>query len=187
MRTRRLSTRIQSDKSDGDSAYKRALRRALKLLAYRSRSRYEIISDLLDRGFSPHIVDRVVIELSDGDWLDDNKLARDIVIQCQRANKGRSRIYAEMRKRGIERELAEENLRDHFDPLKENEAASSLLAKNLAVCPHPPMEADIERAARRLSSRGFSPAAVANALDEIVHGSVTGMEQGFLDTDSKLS
>jgi regulatory protein len=156
----------------------------LKLIAYRSRSRYEIIEDLRGKGFSPHIADRAAAELSERGWLDDDKLARDTVIQCQRANKGWSRIYAELRKRGIERELAEDNLCEYFDTGKENEAARRLLQKNLAACGSPPSESDIERAARRLSSRGFSPSAVANALHEVLHGSVTREEQGFLDTDS---
>jgi SOS response regulatory protein OraA/RecX len=130
-------------------------------------------------GFTPHIVETAVAELSERGWLDDGGLARDTVIQCQRANKGRSRVYAELRKRGIERELAEDSMCEYFDCEKENEAARQLFSKSIAACAYPPTDADIERAARRLSSRGFSPSAVANALHEAVHGSAIAGEQGF--------
>jgi regulatory protein len=119
---------------------------------------------LRNKGFSLQVVEGVVEELEERGLLEDACLARDMVMNGQRANKSRSRIYADLRKRGIDRDIAEESLQSCFDPEKEREAATCLLQKSLYTSSSPPTEADIERAARRLSGRGFSPSAVLNAL-----------------------
>lgn len=157
------------------------------MLARRSRSRQEIAIDLDGKGFTSQTIEDVIGELLERGWLDDEKLAGDIILGCQRANKGWSRIYADLSKRRIDRELIEESLSKYFDPEKECATAKYLVQKNLATCPSPPEKADIERAARRVSGRGFSPPSVASALDELVRGDTTGRKQGFLDTDSQLS
>ena len=157
------------------------------MLAYRSRSLREIASDLAAKGFSAETIEEVTDELELKGLLDDEKLAQDIVLGGQKSDRGRSRIYADLRKRGIDRELAEESLEIHFDPEKECESAKYLVRRNLVSCRPPVSEDDIERAARRVSTRGFSPAAVASALHEIAGDEATGREQGFLDTDRRLS
>ena len=117
-----------------------------------------------NKGFSLQVVEEVVEKLEEKGLLEDVCLAQDMVTGGQRANKSRSRIYADLRKRGIDRDIAEESLQSYFDPEKEREAAARLLHKSLYTSSSPPTEADIERAARRLSGRGFSPSAVSNAL-----------------------
>ncbi len=151
-------------------ARKRALRRALQMLSYRSRSRREIVADLAGRGCSTEIVEEVVSELEEKGLIGDAALAQDIVSGGQRAGKSRSRIYAVLRRRGISRETADEALEAHFDLDEECEAATREIRKMLPITSGPPGAEDLERAARRLSSRGFSAPAVARALKETASG-----------------
>ena len=87
--------------------YNGAFTRALKMLSHRSRSRYEISADLREKGFSQEVINRVIEDLQDRGWLDDSELAHDIISYGQDRNKGWMRIYADLRRRGIERRIAE--------------------------------------------------------------------------------
>jgi len=134
------------------------------MLSYRPRSREEITRDLSRKGFPADIVESVIAELAEKKLIDDLILAEDIVRSGQRTHKSRSKIYSELRKRGIGREDAEESLAACFEVEKERESAASAMAKLLSSSPSPPSEGDIERATRKLSGRGFSSSAVAYAL-----------------------
>jgi len=114
-------------------------------------------------------------------------LARDIIASGQRAGKSRSRIYADLRRRGITREEAEERLDDGFDLEREREAVSQLMRKNLSSLPDSPSRADIERISGRLFRRGFSSSAIASAIDDLSCAEESSQAPRFLDTDSQLS
>jgi SOS response regulatory protein OraA/RecX len=157
------------------------------MLSYRSRSRQEIVSDLCDRGFSIDVVTGVVSELEEKGLVGDACLARDMVMSGQRSNKSRSRIYADLRKRGIAREIAEDSLFAYFDEDEECEAAARVLRKMLPETGLPPQDGEKERAARRLSGRGFPASAVAYALNDALIARHSPGESPFLDTYSKLS
>jgi regulatory protein len=140
------------------------------MLSYRSRSCTEIKDDLCGKGFPAKTIDSIVSELAERGLIDDRLLARDLVASGQRARKSRSRIYADLRKRGFDREMTEEALATCFDPEMERRAAGETMRKLLHSGSSPPTEDDIERAARRLSSRGFTPSAVAQAIYDMRGG-----------------
>jgi regulatory protein len=125
------------------------------------------VSSLCEKGFGTEVVESVAAELLDKGLLDDARLARDIVASGQRASKSRSRIYADMRRRGIARDEAEESLQACFDPEREREALAQLMRRSLSCLPGSPREADIEKTAGRLFRRGFSAAAIADVLGDI--------------------
>jgi SOS response regulatory protein OraA/RecX len=119
--------------------------------------------------------------------LDDARLAREVVAAGQRAGRGRSRIYTDLRKRGIEREQAEEILLECFDPEMERQAAVKFVLKQLDNCPHTPTETDMKRFARKASAKGFLSSSIVKALKEAEQEVATYSERGFLDTDNQLS
>ena len=119
---------------------------------------------LKGKGFEDEVVHGVLREIEEKGLLDDAALSRDIVREGQRSGRGRSRVRAEMLRRGIPRELCEEAMREHFDPSLEEEAAlrrlGTMLGEDLAG-----LEREAwDRAARKLAARGFSPSAVRAAL-----------------------
>ncbi len=150
-----------------DEARRRAMRRALNMLSYRSRSRHEIFSDLRGRGFSEEIAGGIVSELESKGLVCDVLLARDIISGGQRSGRSRARIYAELRRRGIDRQTIDESLHSCFDQEVECEAAARLLSGMIAEGQTSRADFDLERAARRLSGRGFSPAAITYALGHV--------------------
>lgn len=143
------------------------------MLSYRARSRQEIGSDLRRKGFAVDTVDAVVRELEEKGLICDTILARDIVSAGQGAGKSRSKIYADLRRRGIARETVEDSLEEYFDVDEECEAALREMRKLLRVASGQSRDEEIERAARRLSGRGFCTAAVARAMKESVGGAHT--------------
>ena len=91
------------------------------MLSYRSRSGFEIRGDLRKKGFSQEVINKVIEDLQERGWLDDRELAHDIISYGQDRNKGWMRIYADLRRRGIERSLAEESLERYYDVDKARE------------------------------------------------------------------
>jgi len=182
-----LATESQEDKRRYERARGRAFQKAIKLLSYRARSRNELGISLRDRGFSAEVVDDVTTELEGKGLLDDARLARDIIASGQRARKSRSRIYAELRRRGIAREETEESLDDGFDPEREREAVAQLMRRSLSCLPGSPSKADIERISSRLFRRGFTASAIAGVIDDMSSDGGDCDVPRFLDTDSQLS
>ncbi len=157
------------------------------MLSYRSRSREEIVRDLSGKGFSDDVVDSVISELVEKKLVGDLSLARDIILSGQRSHKSRSKIYSELRRRGIAREDADESLAAIFDAESERESAVKAMTRLLSPSPSPPSPADIERAARKLAGRGFSSSAVAYALRDVSARASDHEACAFLDTVNKLS
>lgn len=156
-----------SEVPPGEDASRKAYNRAIKMLADRSRSSSEIREGLAAKGFRPQTVEEVVASLQEEGLLDDAAFARDLVIHGQERHKGRERIYAELRRRGIPRATAEESIRLHFDPETERASVRELLSGALAdgqVCGG---ETELERAVSRIARRGFSADAVNSALAEM--------------------
>jgi SOS response regulatory protein OraA/RecX len=157
------------------------------MLAYRSRSSSEIASDLREKGYTQDIVESVVADLLERDLLDDQALARDMVLLGQRADKGWAKILADLRKRGIGRNLAEESLQGYFDHDMERESVNRLARQCLSGCGSPPEETEVDRIARKICRKGFSPAMVISAIREMTRDGSGCSDGGFLDTDSPLS
>ncbi len=166
---------------------RRAWREALGVLSRRSRSREEMARALGAKGYAEDVVEGVIVELESRRLLDDAALSRDIVREGQRRDRGRARVYADLRRRGIARELCEECLATHFDPSLEEAAALRRLGALLGACGQPRDEEELRKAARKLSARGFSPSAVRGAIACAENGALHDGAGTFLDTECKDS
>lgn len=71
-----------------DPEYERALSRALRKLAVRDRSQWEISHDLKQRGFPSLVVENVIRRLLDLSLLDDKKFTASLVAREARRGKG---------------------------------------------------------------------------------------------------
>ncbi|MBC7230132.1 MAG: RecX family transcriptional regulator [Actinobacteria bacterium] len=135
------------------------------MLSYRQRSSHEIREDLLARGFSSETARGVVEDLEARGLLDDAALARALVAAAQRSRRGSGRVYGELRRRGIGREVAEEAMRRAFDPDRESEDAARIVAAVLTERPHEDRAEALKKAAGLLARRGFSPSSISRALE----------------------
>lgn len=136
-------------------------------MAYRSQSSLEITSDLSEKGFPVDIVSRVIEELLDRGLLDNAALARDIILLDQRMNRGRARIYADLRKRGIERSLAEESLDEFYDIEMERKSIVHLLRQITLHGASDLDESQLNKITRKVSGRGFPPGIVRDMIREM--------------------
>ena len=167
-----------------EQGYKGAFARALKMLSYRSRSRHEISADLGGKGFSQEVVNRVIEELQDRGWLNDSELAQDIISYGQDRNKGWMRIYADLRRRGIERRLAEESLERYYDNERARKTLLWLARESLSAYSSPPCKKEVDAIIRRISRQGFSPLSAKGVVYDLSRDK--GWEEvpaGLLDSD----
>jgi SOS response regulatory protein OraA/RecX len=154
------------------------------MLSYRSRSGHEITADLRGKGYSQEVISKVISDLQDRGWLDDNELAHDIISYGQDRKKGWMRIYADLRKRGIGRDLAEESLDRYYDEQKAKESLRWLVQENLATYSTPPCKKEIDTIIRRISRQGFLPLSVKGIVYDLSRDK--GWQEvhtGLLDSD----
>ncbi len=147
----------------GEDEPRAAHAEALKALSRRGRSEAELTALLLRNGFAPEVAERERARLAAAGLLDDRRFAAEWVSARGRRGYGRARLAAELAARGVEKETAEEALGGLFGPEAEREEASRALRKKAATLRKQGVEL---RAAlyRFLRGRGFSPAAVSEAL-----------------------
>lgn len=154
------------------AGYKQALDIALKMLSVRQRSEKEILERLRSKGFDSEIALEIMGDLQGKGLIDDLSLAQNIVVRGQESDKGLTRIYADIRKRGITRRTAEEALGDYYDPEKASESIDKLARESVdSLKGLPPDKKDIEALVRRLSRRGFPPSKSREALLRRIEGS----------------
>ncbi len=91
----------------GDAPY-RAREHALRLIALRDRSCYEVSSRLKRDGFASEVVQEVVDWLRGLGYVDDAAFAERYAAEKSRSGWGSRRISAELARRGIDRKVAQQ-------------------------------------------------------------------------------
>lgn len=142
--------------------------RALRLLAYRSRSTYEIRSRLKKAGSEAKIIDQVVAELQDAGLLDDREFARHWVEwRTQSKPKARRIVAAELRKFGVAREVIEEAVAS-LDDQAELEAALKLAEARLNRLHDEDQAQKRKKLAAYLATRGYGWEIVSAAVRRVL-------------------
>lgn len=106
-----------------------------------------------------------MLDLTSKGLLDDADLARRLVAKAQNAHRGGKGVYALLRSRGIDREVAEEAMASSFDLEREVEDAARLIAMRLGNALPETRREDLEKAAGQLARRGFTPGSISRAMD----------------------
>jgi regulatory protein len=103
-----LSPRQERELTRADD-YKRCYNAATRFLAYRPRSRTEVQSRLLQRGYRPATVNRVIARLRELDLLDDAAFARYWAENREEFSpRGRRLVTLELRRKGLDRDTIAE-------------------------------------------------------------------------------
>jgi regulatory protein len=110
---------------------KKAREKAMRLLAYRDRSVYELKSRLITDHFPEDIAEEITLWLIDAGLLDDKKFCKSYV-DARTAVKpmGKARLTRELRNKGISVEVIEEAVRD-IDNDSEYDIAKTLIERKL--------------------------------------------------------
>jgi regulatory protein len=138
---------------------------ALHLLGYRARSRAELRRRLLRKGYDPEVTDEALAALDRSGLINDAEFSQSWVrARTGSRPMGRTRIAAELRQKGVERELIEQAL----EPLDQERELDLALAVGRQKVEQLRGE-DVRAARRKLSSalmrRGFGWDVTARVLD----------------------
>lgn len=150
---------------------------AYELLARRSWSRKELTERLRRRGAPAAVAAKLVAELEASGYVDDRAFARGWAeVRARQKALGRQRIAAELRAKGIARELIEAALQEAFGEVSEETQALEVTRRRLPAL----LKRDPRKAAARLRDhllrRGFSSDVVGAVLRRV--GGVALSEPG---------
>ncbi len=152
-----------------DKEYIRAKNSAYRYLTYRPRSRAEIESKLLDRGFTDDVVRQVISDLIRLDYVNDREFARQWTRSRVRLRGfGRRRIEQELRSKGIDKEIIRQTVAELFSDDSEFETAMRMARKKLATMKAVDRETRRRRLAGFLERKGFSFEIISKVLRETV-------------------
>lgn len=99
-----------------------AMNRAFHALGYRARSKGELRERLIRVGYAEATVDEVVQRLEELGYLDDEEFAKSTV-RDKASKYGPHRIYGELRRAGVNEEIAQGAVEEEFAGRSEFEAA----------------------------------------------------------------
>jgi regulatory protein len=105
-----------------------AMNRALHFLGYRARSRSEVRERLRRYGYGEETVRAVIGRLEELGYLDDEEFARTVVREKARRY-GPRRVSADLRRSGVDAELAQDIVEEEFAERSEVETARSAAAR----------------------------------------------------------
>ena len=153
--------------SDPSEEFSKAKSTAFRLLKIRSRSEHEIKERLKRKTISPEIVERTVLYLKNQRLLDDQKFARDWINARLTKSYGLRRIAFELKEKGINSELINEELSCAREDYNEENIVRELAKR----CKEKYKNTDKTKRKRRifeyLARRGFSLEAIAKALEHL--------------------
>lgn len=139
-----------------------AMNRALHFLGYRARSRGEVRERLRRYGYAEQTVEGVIGRLEELGYLDDEEFARAAAREKARRY-GPRRVLGELRRSGVDAELAQGVVDDEFAHRSELEEARSLAARRYN---REGSDAEARRVYGFLMRRGYSAEVCAEVARE---------------------
>jgi regulatory protein len=139
-----------------------AMNRALHFLGYRARSRKEVRDRLRRYGYAEETIGAVIGRLAELGYLDDEEFARTAAREKARRY-GPRRVTADLRRSGVDPELAQDVVEEEFAERSEVEAARSAAARRYNKGGS---DADARRVYGFLMRRGYSADVCAEVARE---------------------
>lgn len=152
-----------------DEQYVQAKQRALDYLAHKPRTEEEVRRTLRQDDLPPPVIEDVVAQLYELNYLDDEAYARDYARNRFSSKQyGPDRIERELVKRGIDRHIAEETVADLFADRDVTAAAREHAEKRWArLADEDDPRRRKQKLYRYLRRRGFSSGTIYPILDEL--------------------
>lgn len=147
---------------------------ALRHLSARSRTTAEMGSYLAGKGFDEDSIKGLLSRFAGCGYLDDERYCREYFRYSFGKGKGRRRVFAELREKGVDAALIENAYEDYC--LEEGEPDERQRAREEAdkvlraagLEPGTPVpEKIVARAARRLSSKGYSSDVIYSVIGDL--------------------
>ena len=148
-----------------------AMDRALNFLGYRARSEKEVRDRLGRYGYGEETIEGVIGRLKELGYLDDEDFAR-FVAREEARRYGPRRVSAELRKRGVDTELARDVVDEEFAGRSERQEARSIAAQRYN---RGGSDAEARRVYGFLVRRGYSSEVCAEVARE--YREASGVEE----------
>ncbi|MBR5316200.1 MAG: regulatory protein RecX [Firmicutes bacterium] len=153
---------------------------AAKFLAYRSHTTWEMRKHLLEKEYDEDQVSQVLADFMEYGYLDDERYAKEYMEYAFGKNKGKNRVFQELKEKGIDRDViqfAYEDLEDQFDEkqLAREEAfrvlrTADIYAEDGQICEEDRQKIDeklVAKVARRLQSKGYGSDTIYGVIGEL--------------------
>lgn len=140
-----------------------AKRDAMKFLTSRMHSEFEVRQHLIKKGHEAALIDEAVDYLYQYRYLDDLKYSEAFIHDRIRFNPcGRSKLYYDLKQKGVDTLTAEEALSRYYSVEEELSLAEKLWQKKAQQKPG----IEVEKIKRYLASKGFSYEIIERATDK---------------------
>jgi regulatory protein len=142
-----------------------AMNTAVRILANRDHSKYELKQKLRQRGFTNKDIDAVMVECERFNYINDRRTAHVYISQLKRKCFGKRYIQQALKKKRLSGAAIEKIFSENYPGADEYEHAGRLLEKKMKTFGR---ETDpkkrSEKIYRFLYSRGFSPAVIRDLV-----------------------
>ncbi len=148
---------------DDQSSLKKARSSALRYLTYRARTMKEVKDYLQKKDHSTDIIDRVVSEMVNYGYVDDERYIQDFINYRKQRGFGRNRIRYELILKGLDKEVIEERIADCFNSEEDLSIIRSTLERRLPSDGHVDQKW-LSRQVGFLKRRGYQDSQIIEAL-----------------------
>lgn len=138
---------------------------ALMLLSYRERSLREIRMRMRQKGYEEKLIEKVMKYLKDRNLINDKRFTRLWAESRIKKGYGSWRIQSELEQKGVNREMADEILKDLYSGIDEVQVALDLVKKKKWLLKEP--QRLTEHVSNLLRRRGFSFEVISNVVEKI--------------------
>lgn len=112
-----------------DEALKKARQLILRYLTYRARSKKEAVNYLKKKGFSEKVIEKLTLEMTEYGYLNDHKFTDDFISYRKSQGYGPKRVRHELGQKGIETNLINQKLKEHFNPAEDLARIEEILSR----------------------------------------------------------
>lgn len=149
----------------GDKPFRKAQNSALRILAHREHSVAELTQKLILRGYAGDVVQQVIAECLRLNYLNDQRVAQQVLARMKRKGFGIHRVRSELLKKGLAGAESGDDAGESMSPAEEQIVARRVALKKKESLKHDrdPQKRKL-RLQRFLRSRGFSDSVVIEVL-----------------------
>lgn len=150
----------------------KAMDKAIRFLGYRARTEKEVYNKLLAKEFDEKVIKKTIRKLKEMDYLSDIEFAKAwIKDRINIKPEGKKLLQIELRQKGIEEEMAKEQLEKLVDEKTERMMAQKALDKALKQYNKLPSREKRQKITAYLARRGFNWELIKELLDRLGKGS----------------
>lgn len=152
-----------------EKAKKRGKQYVLRLLTIKDRTTKELVEKLRRKGYDEDIINTVIAEMKTLGYVDDKQYAMHFAeLRATYDKFGPYRICAELRKRGIPKNMAQDVVSNIFREGREEANALELAKEWIARKGIEDKEKSVRRLYGYLARRGFAPDVVRKTLRQVL-------------------